>query len=65
MKYFKNIQAGTIEEVKNEKVIAQMEKHPEVYEPCDKDGKPLKEAKAPKEAKKEEPKEAEAPKAEK
>lgn len=65
MKYFKNIQAGTIEEVKNEKVIAQMEKHPEVYEPCDKDGKPAKKAEAPKEAQKEEPKEAEAPKAKK
>ncbi len=61
MKYFKNIQAGTIEEVKDPKVIEQMEKYPDVYEPCDKDGKALKEAKAPKEAKKE----AEAPKAEK
>ena len=48
MKYFKNIQAGTIEEVKNEKVIAQMEKYPEVYKPCDKDGKPVKAAEAPK-----------------
>ena len=56
MKYFKNIQAGTVEAVENEKVIAQMEKYPNVYEPCDKEGKPLKAAEAPK---------AEAPKAKK
>lgn len=54
MKYFMNIQTGIIEEVKNEKVIEQMEKYPEVYKPCAKPGdkteKPAKEAKAPKEA---------------
>ena len=65
MKYFKNIQAGTIEEVKNPKIIEQMEKYPEVYQPCDKNGKLAKAAKAPKEAQKEESEEAEAPKAKK
>lgn len=57
MKYFKNIKAGVIEAVSDEKVIKMMEKYPEVYQPYDKaSSKPAKEAKAPK---------AEAPKAEK
>ncbi|MBR2766786.1 hypothetical protein IKD67_01740 [Candidatus Saccharibacteria bacterium] len=54
MRYFKNIQVGTIEAVSNKDVIAQMEDYPEVYEEVfPKGAEPEKKAKAPKkEAKK-------------
>lgn len=60
MKYFKNLKVGTIEAVKNEDVIAQMEAYPEVYEEVEAPKAP----KAKKAEKAEEAKEAEAPKAE-
>ena len=40
MKYFKN-KVGAILGVENKSVIAQFEKRPEDYEPCDKNGNSL------------------------
>ena len=63
MKYFKNLKVGTIEAVKNEEVIAQMEAYPEVYEEVETPKAP-KAKKAEKVEKAEKAEEAEAPKAE-
>ena len=60
MKYFKNLKVGTIEAVKNEDVIAQMEAYPEVYEEVEAPKAP----KVKKAEKAEKAEEAEAPKAE-